>query len=57
VLVVGVAEPEQFEQNLATALEPDLTDEDRRVLDALQGTDDFDDFRLAQRDFFVEGFV
>ncbi len=56
-LVVGVAKPEQLEQCLRAAEQPDLTDEDNDLLDRLRKSAEFAAERAGQYEFFVRGFI
>ena len=55
VLVLGVAEPHQLAANVAAALRPALSDEDKALLDALRAAPQFAEARAGQREFFAKG--
>jgi aryl-alcohol dehydrogenase-like predicted oxidoreductase len=54
-VVLGVAEPDHLAQNLAAAESPELTDEDRGILDTVQASPEFAEARAGRREFFVKG--
>jgi aryl-alcohol dehydrogenase-like predicted oxidoreductase len=54
-LVLGVASPELLAENLKAAEQPELTDEDKAVLDTLRASPEFAEARAGQRDFFMKG--
>jgi aryl-alcohol dehydrogenase-like predicted oxidoreductase len=54
-LVLGVAGPEQLSENLASAADPALTDDDSATLDALRAAPEFAEAQAGQREFFVKG--
>ena len=55
VVVLGVANADLLRQNLETAENPELTDEDRGLLDTLQDNPEFRAFREKRRAFFNQG--
>ncbi len=57
VLVVGVATPQQLQHSLEAANQPDLTEEDRALLDRLRGCAGFAAEQAGQYEFFVRGFI
>jgi len=57
VLVLSIAEPWHLVQNVESARQPALTDEDEAVLEIVQTSKEFSDFHQQQYDFFVKGFV
>jgi aryl-alcohol dehydrogenase-like predicted oxidoreductase len=55
VAVVGAGTPEQLSNAASAARHPALTDEDRRILDAIRATERFRAFRAEKRRAFLEG--
>jgi aryl-alcohol dehydrogenase-like predicted oxidoreductase len=57
VVVLGVANADLLKQNLETAASPELTDEDRELLEKLKNHPEFKAFQEARRSFFNQGMV